>query len=343
VIMIRQNTDISCHDFRLQSGNMRANRLISILILLQKRRKITALQLAAEMEVSVRTVYRDILAMNMAGIPIYTDRGPGGGISLLESYRTSLSGLLRDEVRALFASSIPPALNELGLGQEWKAALLKLSSILPASLRDDESSVRQRVYVDLGETKNPQQSAPFLNSIHRAIWEDHKLFLTYRLLIPPWIEPLQVEVEPYGLVAHDHNWYVVAKKSDHFLVILIDTIQDVQILEKTFTRPDQFNLASFWKTWWRENQKQFPSYPVKLRFSPEIEPSLARILGKTHLDKTGLADVKGWFVAIIEFDTIHDARRRLLPLGGAVEVLEPLPLRLSMADYAKQIRERYLG
>jgi predicted DNA-binding transcriptional regulator YafY len=320
---------------------MRADRLISILMLLQTRGRMTAQELANKLEVSVRTIYRDILALNMAEIPLYTDRGPGGGISLLESYRTSLTGLKRDEVRALFSISIPAALNDLGLGKELSAALLKLSAILPSNLRVDETGVRQRIHIDLGEWKTNSDSVPHLNSIQQAVWQDHKVFLMYRPLIPAWIDPLEVEIEPFGLIAHDDNWYLVANKSGYFLVIPVNRILEVQILEKTFTRPEDFSLAAFWNSWWVENQKRLPLYPVRLRYSPQVKPYLARLFGKIALEAVEPPDDKGWNTTTLEFRTIHDARGHLLALGGAVEVLEPLPLRLSMADYARQIEERY--
>ncbi len=112
---------------------MRADRLLAMLILLQTRGRMTARELSEELEVSERTVYRDMLALGMAGMPVYTERGPGGGCTLLESYRTDLNGLTENEVRALFMLSIPAPLVDLGLSLELKAALLKLSAALPAS------------------------------------------------------------------------------------------------------------------------------------------------------------------------------------------------------------------
>ncbi len=129
---------------------MRADRLLSILLLLQARgpRKLTAGQLARELEVSERTVYRDIDALSAAGVPVYGEAGPAGGYALLDSYRTTLTGLTGDETRALFMLSIPDALAELGLSQQLRSALLKLSAALPAARRDDEAQVRQRFYLD---------------------------------------------------------------------------------------------------------------------------------------------------------------------------------------------------
>jgi predicted DNA-binding transcriptional regulator YafY len=141
---------------------MRADRLISLLMFLQTRGRMTAQELAKELEVSERTVYRDIKALSTAGVPIYTMRGPGGGCALLDSYRTDLTGLTDDEVRALFMLSIPAPLAELGVSQELEAALLKLSAALPAARRYEENRVRQRILLDSIPWFHPHEPVPHL-------------------------------------------------------------------------------------------------------------------------------------------------------------------------------------
>ena len=141
---------------------MRADRLLSILMLLQARGRMTAQELAEDLEVSVRTIYRDIDALSVAGIPIYTERGPGGGCALLDSYRTTLTGLTRHEVRALFMLSIPAPLAELGVGQDLRAALLKLSAALPVAHRQDEERVRQRIHLDAVDWFHAREPVPYL-------------------------------------------------------------------------------------------------------------------------------------------------------------------------------------
>ncbi len=127
---------------------MRADRLLSLLMLLQARGRLTAKALAEKLEVSERTIYRDIDALCVAGVPIYGEAGPEGGYALLDSYRTSLTGLTEGEVRALFMLNIPAPLAELGVSQELRTAMLKLSAVLPAARRSDEERVRQRFYLD---------------------------------------------------------------------------------------------------------------------------------------------------------------------------------------------------
>src|SRR5512136_703550 len=127
---------------------MRADRLLSLLMLLQARGRMTAQELAAELEVSERTIYRDINALSASGVPVYAESGPGGGCALLDSYRTNLTGLDQDEVRALFMLSIPAPLDQLGVSQELRTALLKLSAALPDTRRGDEERTRQRIHLD---------------------------------------------------------------------------------------------------------------------------------------------------------------------------------------------------
>ena len=200
---------------------MRADRLLSILMILQARGRVTAQQLAEELEVSVRTVYRDMDALSAAGVPVYAERGPGGGCSLLDSYRTTLTGLTRDEVRALFMLSIPAPLAELGVGQELKAALLKLSAALPASRRYDEAHVRQRIHLDSVGWSETVEPVPHLRTVQQAVWEDRKLQLTYRL---PFEAQAEWLVEPYGLVAKAGTWYLVCTRNGSVRTLPVSSV-----------------------------------------------------------------------------------------------------------------------
>src|SRR5512139_1469295 len=169
---------------------MRADRLIAELMLLQAQGRMTARVLARQVEVTERTVYRDIESLCMAGIPIYTERGPGGGISLVESYRTNLTGMTRGEVRALFMLSVPVALDELGLDSEARTAFLKLSAALPGALREEEQRTRQRFYIDQSgwqATQGPKSQSAL---IQQAVWEDRLLRVRYRSILGERIAPL---------------------------------------------------------------------------------------------------------------------------------------------------------
>lgn len=158
---------------------MRADRLLSLLMLLQTRGRVSARQLARELEVSERTIYRDIIALSVAGVPVYGQAGPDGGYQLLDSYRTSLTGLSESETRALFMLNMPGLLAKLGLSQDLKAAMLKLAAALPESRRQEEERVRQRYSIDASWGSQAEEPLPHLQTIQQAVWEDRKLVITY--------------------------------------------------------------------------------------------------------------------------------------------------------------------
>jgi predicted DNA-binding transcriptional regulator YafY len=314
---------------------MRADRLLSLLMLLQTRGRMTAKHLAGELEVSERTIYRDIDALSIAGVPVYAERGPGGGCALLDSYRTSLTGLNEDEVRALFMLSIPAPLSDLGVGEELRAALLKLSAALPAGQHNGERA-RQRIHLDSVWWFQAEESSPHLQVIHQAVWQDRRIRLTYRLPFDTQVERL---VDPYGLVAKTSVWYLVCGRDDHIRVQRVSDVVDVQLTGETFERPPGFDLARFWGEWCRSYEDNRPCYPVTARVSPEFVSALPQYFGRRLPDLTQVEppDDAGWITMILPFETFWDARRAVLSFGRAVEVLEPVALRLSVIDLAQQI------
>src|SRR5512147_1801731 len=198
---------------------MRADRLLSLLMLLQARGRMTAQELAQELEVSERTIYRDINALSASGVPIYAESGPGGGCALLDSYRTNLTGLTADEARALFMLSIPAPLDQLGVTQELKTALLKLSAALPEARRHDEARIRQRIHLDSLGWFQEAGAEPHLQTLYRAVWEDRKVAVTLRLEFGAFLQT-QIEqvIAPYGLVAKAGVWHIVAAVDDRLRV-----------------------------------------------------------------------------------------------------------------------------
>ena len=222
---------------------MRADRLLSLLMLLQARGRLTAGKLARELEVSERTIYRDIDALSTAGVPVYGEPGPEGGYALLDSYRTNLTGLTEGEVRALFMLSIPQPLADLGVGRELGAALRKLSAALPAARRSDEQRVRQRFHLDATGWDQVEESAPHLSMVHQAVWQDRKLHLAYR------IQPLAIHVEqtvdPYGLVAKAGIWHLVYGLGGAIRVLRVAALLDARLSPESCERPADFDLAAF--------------------------------------------------------------------------------------------------
>lgn len=322
---------------------MRADRLLALLMLLQTRGRMTARQLAGELEVSERTVYRDMEALSLAGVPVYAERGPGGGCALLDDYRTNLTGLTESEVRALFMLSVPAPLAELGVSDELRAALLKLAAALPSARRPDEERARKRIHLDSVPWSQTEAPAPHLQTVYRAVWQDRKLHITYRLSHDAQAQRL---VSPYGLVAKVNVWHLVFATDRAIQAVRVSDILEARLADDGFERPPDFDLAAFWEAWcaaWNENR---PRYPVKVRVAPELIPLLSFYFGPLIQDiitQAGPPDAQGWVTLTLVFERLEAARDRLLGLGRAVEVLEPKPLRLSLIDFAAQIVALYGG
>lgn len=323
---------------------MRADRLLSMLMLLQVRGKMPAQALADELEVSVRTVYRDLDALSAAGVPVYAERGPGGGCALLDSYRTTLTGLTGEEVRALFMLTIPAALAQLGVGQELKAALLKLSAALPAERRRDEAWVRQRIHLDWTGWQ-AVEPVPHLEAIQRAVWADRRLWLVYRRQAGPAVRRFERLVDPYGLVAKAGVWHLVCVAGGRLRVYRVSELLEVRPAGERFERPADFDLAAFWAGWAVEAEAWRGLFQATVRVSPALAAELPRLFGDRVRDRLAAAapDAEGRLTVVLPFDTFESARAWLLGQGGAAEALAPPELRLSVADHAAQIVALYGG
>lgn len=328
---------------------MRADRLLSLLLLLQARGQMTAPRLARELEVSERTIYRDIDALSVAGVPVYGEPGPGGGYRLLDSYRTDLTGLTEGEARALFMLDIPRPLADLGVGRDLGAALRKLAAALPGARRADEQRVRQRFLMDPVGWDQVETSTPHLATVHRAVWEDRRLHLAYR------IHPLAVHVEqtvdPYGLVAKAGDWrlvYAVSPAGEHrsgiLRVLRVAALLDARVAGETFERPTDFDLPAFWREWCGAQDVSRARYVVSVRVAPDFLPELPGYFGdavREQIAQAAPAGADGRITLRLSFGSLEAARDRLLGFGRGVEVLAPYALRRSIQDYAEQIVALY--
>jgi predicted DNA-binding transcriptional regulator YafY len=319
---------------------MRADRLLSILMILQSHGRTTAAKLAAELEVTPRTIYRDLDALSAAGVPVYADRGPGGGCSLDPNYRTTLTGLTEDEVQALFAINIPAPLERLGIGVELKAALRKLLAALP-SRQNPKTLTRQRFYLDSIPWSLEEEPVPFLPIIQQAVWQGRQIDLAYYGEFDTRIER---RLSPYGLIVKANLWYLVGVVGEEFRVIRISRVADVRICEELVSYPPDFSLTDFWQEWCHRIDRERPEFQVRTRIAPALIPLLPRLFGPGIHDRIEQADppdCDGWIRLTLTFETFFAARARLLGLGQAVEILEPRALRLSVQDLAEQIVNLY--
>lgn len=318
---------------------MRADRLLAILLLLQARGRMTAAALASELEVSERTIYRDIDALSSAGVPVVGDAGPGGGYELLDRYRTQLTGLTADEVRALFMLSIPAPLARLGVADHLRTALFKLAAALPESRRDDERRVRQRFHLDATGWREAEDRVPHMQLLQEAVWHDRKLLVT---VATPFAGDIASLVEPYGLVAKAGVWYVVYARRGALRATRAAAFTQVQDTLEPFERPAGFDLAAFWRDWCREHEAWLAGYTATVRVEAATLPVLARRPGvRFHEEAAGEPDALGRRTLCLSFASFEEARDVLLGLGRGAEVLAPEALRLGVLDYAEQVVALY--
>jgi len=318
---------------------MRADRLLAILLILQARGRTTAARLSEELEVSVRTIYRDLDALSAAGVPVYADRGPGGGCALDGNYRTTLTGLTEGELQALFALRVPVPLQQLGFGSNLQAALRKLSASLTASIRGAEESVRQRLYLDATPWSGSEAPPPFLLTVQQALWQNRQLDLIY---LGPFDAAIRRQFSPLGLVSKADQWYLVGEVEGVPRVIRVSRLVAVEVSSEAAARPHGFELEQFWNRWCVTVNSQRNPYIVKVRVNPALLSRLPTLLGRGAADwKAGTVDLDGWVQGELSFETLAEARTILLGLGRGVEVLEPQALRWSLRDFAQQIDSFY--
>ncbi len=255
---------------------------------------------------------------------------------LVDEYRTTLTGLTPDEARALFMMSIPGPLAQLGVGQELKTAMLKLSAALPEARRGDELRARQRILLDSSWWFQADEAMPCLQTILQGIWNDRMLDMTYTSNFNAQVVQLAA---PYGLVAKANIWHLVCHTGGSLRVLRVSQVVNAVLLEHSFIRPADFNLAVFWEKWCAEYELQ-PPFVARVRVSPELLKNLKFALEERFQQfPTGdlAPDRDGWVILDLPFASFFSARTRLLGLGRAVEVLEPEPLRKSIIDFANQV------
>ena len=224
---------------------MRADRLLSLMMLLQTRRQMTAEELAIELEVSKRTIYRDIDALSVAGVPVYANGGPGGGYALLDSYRTTLTGLNESEIQALFMLTIPSPISDLGVSQQLKAAILKLTSALTSDHLEHTDYFRQRLHLDAASWFQTDEPVPHLKAVQEAVWQDRQLILSYRRRNGTVSERT---ISPYGLVAKASYWYFLGQVPDGTMrTYRVLRMQEITLSETRFQRDLDFDLVGHWR------------------------------------------------------------------------------------------------
>lgn len=323
---------------------MRADRLLSLMLLLQARGRMTARELSEKLEVSERTVYRDLAALGMAGIPVYAERGPGGGCALMEGYRTNLTGLTEVEVHTLFMSGAAGPLKDLGLAPAMEAALLKLLAALPQQRRGEAERARQRLHIDSAGWGRPSDPAPHLRALQEAVWQDRRVRMVYRHGRDEGRDDGERVVEPLGLVFKANNWYLVALSHGEPRVFRVSRVARVASLEETFERPADFDLATYWTESSARFEASWQRYSATLRVSPELAPFVPHDFADgtyTPLDHAPAPDADGWVTLTFTFDSFEAARTRVIGFGTQVEVIEPAELRSGIIELVTSVTRFY--
>jgi predicted DNA-binding transcriptional regulator YafY len=307
---------------------MRADRLLSTLLLLQAHGRLTGRQLAERLEVSPRTVHRDMEALGASGVPVVALRGARGGWQLEEGWRTRVPALEEAELRALLMSQ-PRVLGDARLAQAAQRALDKLMAALPAGLREQAASMRQRLHVDATGWRGAPEDLAMLPVVQDAVARDRKLLLDYVRADGARGERA---VDPLGLVAKGGVWYLVASTQDGLRTFRVSRIASARVIEVACERPADFDLAAYWRAS-TEELKERPGYEATLRLEPRMAESIRTWQRTSPVEpQYGAApDPDGWVTLRVAFHDEEQARFVVLGLGPRAEALAPPSLRERVA------------
>ncbi len=316
---------------------MRAARLISLVLLLQSRGSMTAAELAAELEVSERTVYRDMLALAEAGIPVYADQGRHGGYRLVGGFRTRLTGITRDEAEALFLAGLDGPADQMGLADVVASTRLKLLAALPEPFRDAPGRTSRRFHLDIPGWWTDTEPPPLLMDLARAVWTDREIEIVY------WEN--HRTVRPYGLVLKGGVWYLVAAVGHRFRTYRVDRIASLRETGTAFARDEAFDLAGTWAEQSARFVASLFTDEITVRLSPDAMRALRHVAEPPAVEQAraaaGEPDGQGWVVTVLPVENLDVAFDQLLRLGPEAEVLEPAELRARLKESAERLAALY--
>jgi predicted DNA-binding transcriptional regulator YafY len=317
---------------------MRADRLLSIMLLLQVHQRVTSRELARRLEVSERTIHRDMDALSGAGIPVYAERGSSGGWALIEEYRTNLTGLSPTEIQALFLTRPARLLADLGLEKASNAALIKLRAALPSISRDTAEYARQRIYVDPTGWGQSVDSIEYLHIVQQAVWQERKLRFTYKSGDCDAVERL---VDPLGLVAKGSVWYLVAAVDGDIRSYRVTRIHDAVVMDEPCARPEGFDLAAHWEQSTAAFKAHLPRYQATVRVAPDVFLRM-RYAGRfARIEQVGEPEADGWRTVAMRFQFEAEAIEYVLSFGTQIEAIEPPGLRDKVIAAAESVLDYY--
>lgn len=304
---------------------MRAERLLRTLLLLQTRGHATVGQLARDLDVSPRTIQRDLEALSLAGVPIYSVRGRGGGWSLLPDYRTRFTNLAPTEAMSVFVGATAHVLADLGIDAASDLTLRKLLAALPEGVRHDAEFALQRLLVDHAGWDDRHEIPLRLDVCRQGLWAERRIVITYRDRKRPFT------IAPLGLVAKARVWYLVAMRDDDAVrTFRVDRMTSASLTEKAFSRPNDFDLARHWTHAQKQFQRALPSYSVVLRVRDHAVCSF-------RPTSAVIQESEGWSRLETDLENIDEACARVLALAGDAAVVEPVALASQVRDSARRI------
>lgn len=319
---------------------MRASRLLAILTTLQARGHVTAQALAAECEVSVRTIYRDVDALSAAGIPIYSVQGSSGGYRLLDGYRVRLNGFSSTEAEALFLAGLTRQAADLGLAAVAASARTKFLAALPEAMRS--GSLRTRFHFDAPAWFAEPEVLEHLPSIADAVWNQHPINMQYESRQ----RAQQRLVEPLGIVLKGGVWYLVAQVASDVRTFRVSRIEKLTVLETRFDYPKTFDLESHWAESTRRYEKDLHPNRAKIRLSPLGIELMAELL-PPYVRKGAMiseeTDARGWREVTVSVAAMPKAAMEMLRFGKEAEVIGPPELREEMSKVLQVLAQTYLG
>lgn len=313
---------------------MRADRLLSIISLLQLHKQMTAKELASKLEVSVRTIYRDIDALTYIGVPVITDRGHDGGIKLLGDYKTDLTGLNDEELQYLFLPPPQKVLTDLDIKNLNYHSLLKLLGSASSHQLELVENIQNYVYIDMyswNETASVNKE--ILYKLQRAIWNTSQIRIDYTKVSGN----KKINLNPLGLVNKKGIWYLAAL-DDIVKTYKVSSIDNVLITDLQFERPRDFSLEEYWKISTSDFMKKIPKYLFRIETTPEVYRHIESRKFISIIDKQPNDDT---VLLTIEFNAKWQAVEFALGYGNKIQVIEPEEVKLEIIEIAKQILDKY--
>jgi predicted DNA-binding transcriptional regulator YafY len=319
---------------------MRAERLVALLFTLYSKRSATVAELAKAMDVSERTMHRDIAALRDTGVPLWTEPGRHGGVRLVDGWRTHLDGLTSREAVAMFAMGVPQALAELGLGTAMSAAHAKLFATLPPVLREQAQALAQRFHLDAPGWFRRADDAEHLAAIAKAVWEQRRIEITYGRQG----KTVRRTLQPLGIVLKAGVWYLIAEVDGDLRTYRVARIDAVDETDQRFERPPDFDLVA----WWQRSSAQFErslwTVSAQIRLSPagvRALPSVLDTAGVQALERAGPPAEDGWTDVTVELEEPHIAAVQLIPLGDEVEVVAPPAVKAAFVAIVQRMADRH--